>query len=269
MKVDKGADRGTASFILKKRSEGYCPKKFNKLATEIVVTLYCKRRVETFLSNFISSSLETRKSALPFIAVSITKLSSKSRQMLTSPSSKTFSDHSSISRRSCSISFLLIPYLSLILGRLSTSASSSSMASEISTTKRPFSKHFLNCAGKPKGLMIDDTQTFVSITTLVTTFFLSYFSYCLGNICFNLIIAILSCFAVYLFYNLIKAMLPIIGFNNSYHNLFVFFYINFFQRFKYAIFKNCIYYFGHGLCTFTFYNVKKLAYIWVSVKKRF
>ena len=108
---------------------------------------------ETFLSNLISSSLVTRYDVSPFIAVSMIRLSSLSRQILISPEIRTYSALSSMSVRSSRISSGVISYLSLIFGRLRTSTISSSIGSEITAAKSPFSKCFLSLAGYPKGLI--------------------------------------------------------------------------------------------------------------------
>ena len=104
-------------------------------AREITDTSNCNKNVETALSNLMLSSLVTRNSAFPLIAVSIIKLSSLSRQIEIPLESKTGSDRSSINTSSSFMSFSEIPYLHFILGRLRTSAGSSSIDSEMTTGK--------------------------------------------------------------------------------------------------------------------------------------
>src|SRR4030042_4373611 len=188
---------------------------------ETTVTPCCKRNNETLLSNLISSSLVTRYFACPLAAVSMTRLSSLSRQIAISPETKTSSALCSKSSRSPLISSPVISYLLCILGRARTSASSSSIGAEMTTLKTPSSKDFLNLAGKPDGLIKEDTQMLVSITALTATLCFSYFFYGLGNVRFNLFRRKLRCFFVYFLFDLVKLFLPLIMSEYFYCNLFM------------------------------------------------
>src|SRR3990167_9046399 len=223
--------------------------KAKNFAMEMTDMPYGNKNKETSLSNLISSSLVTRNAAFPLIAVSIMRLSSLSRQIVMSPEIKTGSACSSISTKSSFISFSEIPYLSFILGRLRTSASSSSMGSEMTAWNIPSSKDFLNLAGNPKGLSKEDTQTLVSITALTATLFFSDLFYGLGYIRFYFFWRILCGFFVYFLYNTVKLILPCIKRDYLYCNLFVFFYINVLKRFKNTVFKDSVYYFRHNFVT--------------------
>ena len=180
------------------------------LVIEMTDTPYGNKKEETDLSNLISSSLVTRNAAFPLIAVSIIKLSSLSRQIEISLESKTGSDRSSINTSSSLMSFSEIPYLSFILGRLSTSASSSSIGSEMTTWKAPSSKDFLTMAGNPNGLSREETQILVSITALTATFFFSDLFYCIEDIRFYLFRVIPGSFFMDFFYKEVETFLPII-----------------------------------------------------------
>lgn len=205
----------------------------------------CNKKFETFLSDFISSSLVIRYFALPLTAVSMIKSSSLSLQILTSPETKTCSDRYSINIKSFCISASVIPYLSFILGRLRTSAISFRIGSEMTASKSPSSNAFRILAGYPNGLSNADTHTFVSITTLNATFFFSDLFHGLSDICFYFFSGVLGSFLMDLFNKTVKSPMPFIFGKDPYLNPFVFLHIYLLDGLKDPIFIYCLYGFWH------------------------
>jgi len=89
---------------------------------------------------------------------------------------------SSMRMSSSRMSALVMPYLSLILGRLRTSAIFAIMGSQMTARKSPLRKELRARAGNPSGFRIADTQILVSRTALIATLLFPDFLYRMGDV---------------------------------------------------------------------------------------